>query len=311
MKKIIAMLSTITLMASMSVFAYADDFLGDTNRDGAVNSIDALEILEYAVGLRTEIDELHADITKDGEINSSDALDVLNTSVGLLELQPVENEEEPSAEDPTEYSKEQAVDYYNNCLKNAYSQPEFTVTKTEKIDVHLDEMLLNGKPASILEGMANKVIASNAAKGGTKSKRFTNTSAVVDAQERFILPSNLTANGVKSYSVTKKGAGYMVQFTLFEEKCDFTAMPPFNSSCTFPLDANEVDLGGIGEITSAEFVYPGTVLTAIIDDQGRVAQTDVVMPLSVDHATGKGMGQDLTISISGKWLCTNVNTFKA
>ena len=211
--------------------------------------------------------------------------------------------------DPTTFNKSQIVDYYNQCLRKAYSQPKFTVTKTEKIDVKLGEMYLNGKPATNIQDMANKVVARNAAKGGTKTKNFTNSTAVVNAQDRFILPSNLNPIAVKSYNVSKNGAGYVIRFTLNEERCDFKTKPPYNSSCTFPLDFNEIDLGGIGQITSAQFYYSGTTLTATIDGQGRVVKTDVVMPLSVDNASGQGMGQTLTMDISGKWLCTNINQF--
>lgn len=306
MKKLIAVLSALTLMAGASVFAYAGaDYLGDVNGDGNVNSIDALDILEYSVGLKTEIDIVHADITKDGEINSSDALDVLNTAVGALELQEIDED----IDNPLEFSKEEVVDYYNKCLNNTYSQPKFTVTKTEKIDVQLGELCLNGKPAKNLQSMANKVVASNAAKGGTKSKSFTSDTAVVNAQERFILPSNLNSDAVKSCLISKNGEGYAICFTLKEEKCDFKTKPPYNSSCTFPLDFSEIDLGGLGQITSAQFYYPGTTLTAEIDSQGRVVKTDVVMPLSVDNAKGEGMGQELTVSIEGTWYCTNENIF--
>lgn len=211
--------------------------------------------------------------------------------------------------EPTSYSKAQLVTYYNTCLKKAYSQPKFTVTKTEVIDVQLGDMLLNGKPATGIQSMANSVVESNKKKGGTKTQQFTSSTAVVNAQDRFILPANLTAAAVKSASASKSGSGYVVSFTLNAERCNFTTKPPYNSSCTFPLDFNEIDLGNLGQITSAEFYYPGTTLTATIDGQGRVVKTYVVMPLSVDDAKGQGMGQELQVDISGKWLCTNVNTF--
>ena len=251
------------------------------------------------------------------DVNNNSSAPVVTPSgnTGTQQQTPVNNNTIGSANtaassgDPTTYNKQQIVAYYNQCLKKTYSQPKFTVTKTEKIDVQLGEMLLNGKPATGIQGMANKIVASNAAKGGTKTKNFTNANAVVNAQERFILPANLNALGVKSYTVNKSGTGYTIKFTLQEERCDFRTKPPYNSSCTFPLDFNEIDLGGIGQITSAQFYYSGTTLTATIDGQGRVVQTDVVMPLSVDNAAGQGMGQTLSVDIAGKWLCTNVNKF--
>lgn len=213
-----------------------------------------------------------------------------------------------TADNPLNYDKAKIVNYYNTALKKTYSQPKFTVTKTEVVDVTLGEMTLDGKPATGIESLANKVVESNK-KNKTTTKNFTSSTAVVDAQERYILPANLTPAAVKSYNVSKSGSGYVINFTLNQETCDFRSKPPYNSSCTFPLDFTEINLGGIGEITSAQFYYPGTTLTATVDSQGRVVKTYVVMPLTVDDATGKGMGKTLSVDISGKWLCTNINTF--
>lgn len=214
-----------------------------------------------------------------------------------------------TSSDPLSFNTAQIINYYNTALKKTYSQPKFNVTKTEVIDVQLGEMLLNGKPATGIQGLANDVVAKNAAKGGTKKKSYTSGSVVVDARERFILPTNLTSAGVRAASIARSGAGYVVNFTLKEERCDFRTKPPYNSSCTFPLDFTEIDLGNIGQITSAQFYYPGTTLQAQIDGQGRVIKTYVVMPLTVDNASGTGMGMTLNVDISGKWLCTNNFTF--
>lgn len=214
-----------------------------------------------------------------------------------------------SSSDPLSFNTAQIINYYNTALRKTYSQPKFNVTKTEVIDVQLGEMLLNGKPATGIQGLANDVVAKNAAKGGTKKRSYTSGNVVVDARERFILPTNLTSAGVRACSISKSGAGYVVNFTLKEERCDFRTKPPYNSSCTFPLDFTEIDLGSIGQITSAQFYYPGTTLQAQIDGQGRVVKTYVVMPLQVDNAEGKGLGQTLNMDISGRWLCTNVFSF--
>ena len=223
---------------------------------------------------------------------------------------PVQQQtQQQAADNPLSYNKSQIVNYYNQCLRKAYSQPKFTVQKTEVIDVQLGKMLLNGKPATGIQNLANKVVESNKAKGGTDTQSFTSGNAKVDAQKRFILPANLNTAAVRSYNVSKNGAGYIINFTLNEERCNFTTKPPYNSCCTFPLDFTEIDLGGIGQITQAEFYYPGTTLQATIDGNGRVCKTYVVMPLTVKDAKGQGMGQELQMDISGKWLCTNINQF--
>lgn len=57
---------------------------GDANLDKKVNSVDALNILEYSVGKRvfTDTQKKAADITDDGKIDSKDALSVLKKSTG-------------------------------------------------------------------------------------------------------------------------------------------------------------------------------------------------------------------------------------
>ena len=60
--------------------------LGDVNKDGSINSSDALMILQHTVGQinLTGDAKTAADVTKDGAINSSDALKVLQYSVGNI-----------------------------------------------------------------------------------------------------------------------------------------------------------------------------------------------------------------------------------
>ena len=250
--------------------------------------------------------DINTDVPQEGQTVQNN-----NQTPQQNNVKPQQNTQQAqqTGDNPLNYNKAQIAAYYNSCLKKTYSQPKFTVTKTEVIDVQLGEMMLNGKPATGIQGMANDIVAKNAAKGGTKTQSFTNQNAVVDAQKRFILPANLNANAIKSFNVNKSGAGYVINFTLNQESCDFRVKPPYNACCTFPLDFTEIDLGSLGQITSAQFFYPGTTLQATIDGQGRVVKTYVVMPLTVDNAEGKGLGQTLNMDISGRWLCTNVNTF--
>lgn len=81
MKKIISAVLALSMTFLMSVCAYAR-LVGDVNRNGSVNSSDALEVLRYSVGSIMEIDILMADIDKNGEINSGDALRILQIAVG-------------------------------------------------------------------------------------------------------------------------------------------------------------------------------------------------------------------------------------
>ncbi len=217
--------------------------------------------------------------------------------------------QQQSSANPTSYSKAELVNYYNNCLKKTYSQRAFTVTKTEVVDVQIKSLLLNGSQSNFLQNAANSILESNKKKAANNSGTKSFSGGNVADNERYILPTNLYANAVRSASASKSGSGYVVNFTLNAESCNFTTKPPYNSSCTFPLDINEVDLGNLGQITSANFYYPGTTLQATIDGNGRVVKTYVVMPLNVTNAEGTGAGQTVTAEISGQWLCTNIFSF--
>lgn len=60
--------------------------LGDANRDGVVDSVDALVVLQYVVGLLTDADISveNADVNEDMQIDAVDALLILQMAVGLI-----------------------------------------------------------------------------------------------------------------------------------------------------------------------------------------------------------------------------------
>ncbi len=59
---------------------------GDVNKDGVIDSADALEILKYVVGIVTNLDMDVADVDDNGAINTLDALQVLKYVVGLVKF---------------------------------------------------------------------------------------------------------------------------------------------------------------------------------------------------------------------------------
>lgn len=74
---------------SYEIDTVADKVYPDVIVDGKVNSIDALAILQHAVGAEIYITPeglANADANGDGKINSIDALIILNISVGAIEL---------------------------------------------------------------------------------------------------------------------------------------------------------------------------------------------------------------------------------
>lgn len=61
--------------------------LGDVDKDGKINSNDALEALKHSVHKIVLKDDrfLAADVTRDGKVNSDDALDILKFAVHKIE----------------------------------------------------------------------------------------------------------------------------------------------------------------------------------------------------------------------------------
>ncbi len=190
--------------------------------------------------------------------------------------------------------------------------------KTEKVTIGVDSVTINGKENGTVTSIANSIASSNQ-KQSEDSKSFSRGRASDGtAASTFVLPPNLSSAGVKSASISKSGSGYKVVITLVAESCGHNTKPPYNASCAWPLDINEVAgaLNGFAEITKAQFVYPGTMLTANIDAAGRVSYVRVDMPLTVKDGTGvvtknipgvKGMV--ITASAHGKWVCTHTMTF--
>ena len=82
MKKFLSVILALVICVSVMPFAFAASVRGDANLDGSVNSVDALLILRYAVGLEDEVfNEYTYDVNGDYVINSTDALRILMIAV--------------------------------------------------------------------------------------------------------------------------------------------------------------------------------------------------------------------------------------
>lgn len=108
-KKVLSLLSASAIICTALINASAVP--GDTNDDKVINSIDALDILNYSVGKPCAEDfrEYDADYDGDGVINSTDALYVLELSVGLRK-------------ELTNYDLNESADYFTKALKTSCSK---------------------------------------------------------------------------------------------------------------------------------------------------------------------------------------------
>lgn len=244
---------------------------------------------------------------------------VINNGTGTVTGGPsTGGSAQPAASSVLGYNKNQIVAYYNTCLQSSYAQPKMTDKKTEKVTIGVDSVTINGKANGTVTSIANSIASSNQ-KQTEESKSFSSgRSSDGTAASTYVLPANLSSAGVRSASISRSGSGYKVVITLVAESCGHTSKPPYNASCAWPLDINEVAgaLKGFADITKAQFDYPGTMLTANIDAAGRVSYVRVDMPLTVKDGTGvvtknipgvKGMV--ITASAHGKWVCTHTMSF--
>lgn len=99
MKRILSILLSVILAASVFGISASARPLGDVDGDKKTNPIDALTILRYAVGSIDTIDERLADVNCDGSVNSADALIVLRICVGLYDG-PTDVDLKPEIIDP-------------------------------------------------------------------------------------------------------------------------------------------------------------------------------------------------------------------
>lgn len=86
LKRIIAGLLALGCITLGNVSAKADEKkMGDVNRDGKIDSADAVLVLRYSIGLEEIEDDYiqYADVDNDGDISSNDAVEILRYSIGL------------------------------------------------------------------------------------------------------------------------------------------------------------------------------------------------------------------------------------
>ena len=221
------------------------------------------------------------------------------------------NSAQPQASTVLGYNKNQIVAYYNTCLKSSYSQARMTDTKTEHVDVNVSGIDIGNLNWDV-DQMAQNIISNNTKNNDKPTTMTFSNGRASDgtAANQFVLPTNLYGDAVQSANIQQSGSGYKIVITLKQESCSHTGTARYNASCAWPLDINVIDFGSAITIQSCTFNYPGTVLTAYVDSQGRVNNVTVEMPLTVANAQGKALGITIKVgSISGKWTCKHKMTF--
>ena len=210
-----------------------------------------------------------------------------------------------AATDPTKYSKEQIVAYYNNAIKATAKAPKLSVTKNEAISIVVDTM----KPDSnALKKIINENVLSKYAKPSTDSKSFVNGVSADKTKASDYLPrTRLQAAGVKSASITKSGSNYVVTIVTIAEKTTLeNPTPKYADQCAAPLDLASVDLGPI-KVVQADINYPGVTLKATVGANGMLVNSSINQPLN-GTGTASVIGLKPSATVHGAW--TQQNTYK-
>lgn len=229
------------------------------------------------------------DVTESTENNAEETTPEEGTQVAAPEADS--GTTAPSAgkpsNDPTSYTKEQAVKFYTDSMKKSFNAPKTTIKSTQTIAISVDSM--NPKAA---EKLAKKIVDAYA-KTTESTRSFAKGIATDDGKGKaadHVFPANLDPKGAKTATVTKKGSDYEINILVVPEDATLTKFPIYNRQCSFPLDLGSIDLFGL-EITQADFTYEGTKIKATVGADGYVKYAEVYMPLA-----GEGGGNFIGIN---------------
>lgn len=281
MKKIIAILSALTVAATMTAVASAAS-LGDVNGDGRINSADALSVLKYSVGTTDKnFNKSCADVNDDGKINSADALKILQVSVGLGSF------------DSTPSSTSEIVNYYNDSLKKAYAQ-----AKTGDITTYdSGTYTVNGEKKSYDYG---KQTVHGEFEDGKDQNDLNVTSYGPDTK--------LTAEMLSSAKISKSGSGYRIDLVLKSEKVDVKKAPVYNKAGAFVFEFCATGTS-YNDFTSGSVTYTGTTIEAYTDANGRLTKEIIKIPFTSDLSMRQSAFKTDKITEKGSYEYTLVFTY--
>lgn len=183
-----------------------------------------------------------------------------------------------------------------NSLKHETAQ--IKAKKTQNINLKLTECSL---PAFV--GIVNKVLEAFAGETVTEYT-FSNGKAVDSKGNELTLleaipPTNkdctLTIEGLADAKTQKDGNNTVYTVVIVPETSTMeNPRPPHHNSAGDTFDCTKVELP-IGEITKADFDYPGSEISITVDPEGRVVRYHQILKIN-----GVGEGAALGMSASGR-----------
>lgn len=272
-KKLIAVMLTAVLCLSIMPFAsaaiYGDHIFlrGDANADGAVNSSDALAILQFSVGKidEGELNWRWADLNGDGTVNSSDALRILQISVG--------------SDDPLKYDEKEIVKFYADALFASCQDPSEISYYS-----YYGSTMVNEEDETDYQEF---------------DQEYDYTKYYVDGYDEygystfeFCPEAQIPMEYVDSAEIEEADDGYWVTITLVEEQADFDDPIP---EATFWYTANYADctdsgLEGLWVYDATAYFYEVTI-SASIDKNGFVTELYLDIPFTMHMSLEDNNGE--------------------
>lgn len=184
-------------------------------------------------------------------------------------------------------SKDTVIKTYVDAVNKLKATPNFTLEKTETLNVQIDEM----NPSS-MRSLANKIIAGNT-KDAPTTYRFVNgsDSASGKSANYVIAPAGkncaLDPTLVTSATATPSAdGGCMLKINLGSETQTATELPKKYSGCMDVLTVDSMGLPSAAKIDEMAVYYNYSSITAMLDAQGRLIEME--HRLVVTDATARG-----------------------
>ena len=184
-------------------------------------------------------------------------------------------------------SKADIVAAYVNAVNQLKATPNFTLNKSDRLNVVIDEM----DPESV-RSFADSMISSSQ-KTEPKTYRFTGGSDPTSGSSvtHVVAPIDrnaaLSPSAVTEATATPTGdGGYRIHLTLGTEKQTMNSPAPNYSTVMEVLDTNSMGLPSGAKIDNFNITYSGGTIDATLDSQGRI--TAMTHHLIVPEATGSG-----------------------
>lgn len=184
--------------------------------------------------------------------------------------------------------KKEIINAYIKAVNELKNTKNFTMTKTEKLTVEIDEITGGDRVKSI----ADQMVKSNARDGST-TYNFANgmDSSTGKSPTQVISPidtdASLSSDYVSKATATAGSNGsYTVKIELTQQTQTLDTPAPGYATSMEVIDLETLGLPSMLDVTELEIIYDNSYIEAVIDQNGRI--TSMYQYLEVSESTGKG-----------------------